>query len=53
MTGVPGPAEELTVTGRRQTGWTLGMVVVAGAVAWSLALGPVVALMSGGQISPG
>jgi len=39
------------VTGRRQTGWTIGMVVVAGAVVWSLALGPVVALMSGGQIS--
>ena len=51
MTGDPGPAGELPATGRRQTGWTLGMVVVAGAVLWSLALGPVTALMSGGQIS--
>ena len=48
---LPGLGEEPTAAGRRQTGWTLGMVVVAGAVAWSVALGPVVALMSGGQIS--
>jgi len=33
--------------------WTLGMVVLLGVVVWCVALGPVVALMSGGQISVG